>query len=67
MKPSFSLDASSQADITGENGLKAIRSTLKKILEAFYRMTDGQIRLTMVTSIATTAKNSISTLYRQQG
>lgn len=67
MQSSFSLDASSQADISGEDGPKAIQATLKKIFEAFYRLTDGQVRLTLVTSIATTAKNSISTLYRQQG
>jgi hypothetical protein len=67
MKPSVSSGDFLQGNRAGETGPKAIKAELQNLVKAFYRLTDAQVRVAIVTSVATTVKKSISTLYRQQG
>lgn len=67
MNSSSFLDVNSNTDPTSKEGLSALRSFLQGYVKLNYHLIDSQLRMTMVTSIASTAKTSINTLYRQQG
>jgi len=63
----FSTDESWNPGSTLQESAAALRSGYQKMLKFTYHMMDSQFRLTVVSSIGTTFKNSISALYRQQG
>lgn len=67
MEPSSTLSAASSTDLTAKDSLSAFQSYLNGILKSYHHILDSQVRVTLVTSIATTAKTSIEILQRQQG
>jgi hypothetical protein len=64
---SFSPDKSWNQDMPLQEIIKASQSNQQKMLKLTYHILDSQVRMALLTSIGTTVKNSISTLFRQQG